>query len=163
MLVVLVAPGQIAQHPPGHLPILVEPADHFLVERAEEVLGDAFAHLQHDVADKTLADEDVRLALVQATAFHVADVVFFEPAVLQESVRFAAKVGAFAVLAPDVDQADARLFDAEDVASVDRPHHRVLVQVFGAGRRVRTDVHEHRAAAQLGSATAMPGRFTPLR
>ena len=82
---------------------------------------------------------------------------------LQKGVRFAVEIGSLAVLAADVDQADPRLFDAQHVSGVDGPHHRVLIQVLGPGRRIGADVHQHRRAAEIGKRDRDAGPLDSLQ
>ena len=163
VLVVLIAAAQLGQHPPRHLPLLIEPPDDLLAKRAEEILGDSLAHLEDHIADETLADQHVGLSLVQAAAFDVADVAVLEPAVLQIGVRLAVQVGPFAVLAADIDQPDPRILDIQHVAGVDRPHDGVLIQMLRPRGGVGPHVHQHRLAAQIRQDDRDTGRFDALQ
>src|SRR5207247_1288904 len=99
--------------------VLIELADDLVMDRLQEILGNPLADLEHDVADEPFAHEDVGLALVKAAAFDVADVAVLEPALLEKRVRLAVEVGPLAVLAADVHQTDARIFDAENAPRID--------------------------------------------
>ena len=72
-------------------------------------LEDAFASLQHHVADEAVADDHIGHAALNVAALDVADEAVGERAGVEQRVRFLGQIVALGLLGADVHQADGRL------------------------------------------------------
>ena len=140
-----------------------EGAEDFLADDFHDEIEHAFAHLQDDVADEAVGDDDVADALVDVAAFDVADELVLERAVAEQVVRFLGEVVPLVFLGADVHQADLRLVALENVLGEDAAHDAVLKQVLRLGMTLAPTSSRTDRPCSVGMTAAMPGRRTSLR
>ena len=131
-------------------------------EHLEHHGGHPLADFEDDVADEPLADQHVRLALIQTATFDVADVAILEPALREKLVRLAGEVVAFAVFGADVHQADAGILDSQHLMSIQGTHHGILIEVLGPGTGIGADVHQQGTPGQRRQHDGDTGAFDPF-
>ena len=112
-----------------------------LAERGGDQLHDPLGGLESDVADETIADGDVAVAVEEVAAFDVADEVDSGKGAEQRK-GVAGEGVALGVFFADGEQADARVGNLEDVLGVDVPHDGELDEVVGVGVDVGADVEQ---------------------
>ena len=111
-------------------------------------LARALDALEHDVAAVAVGDDDVALAEHRFLGLNVAGEVEMPRLArfLELLIRFAAQRVALALLRADVQKADARILNAEDLLRVVAAKVGKLQQVFDRALGVRAAVDEHRLA-----------------
>src|SRR5205823_8355509 len=111
-------------------------AQRFFQENANR-FNQAFGNFQSDVADKSIADDDIDAAIVEVAAFHVANEV--QRQFLQQGIRMAGKFIALALLFANREQPDRGFFFAKNRAIVHLAHDRKLGDIV----RLAIDVGPH--------------------
>ena len=114
-------------------------------DEADDEHGHAFAKFQDDIADEAVTDDDIDRAFRYISPFYVTiERDSFQ--IFQHRIRLLAEFVALRRFLADVQQADRRLFDAQDVfcimVSHDGPFDEVLRLAVGIG----PGVEEHRNA-----------------
>src|SRR6266571_248070 len=99
-----------------------------LFHEVQDRLRGALHRLQRHVADEAVADDDVRLAVEDVAALHVADEV--QGGFLEHPERLAGHLVSLGVLLPDAHQSDAGAADAQHLAAVEMAHDGELHQVL---------------------------------
>lgn len=100
----------------------------------------AFAGLQQDVADETVADHHVGLAAIQAIALYVSAEI--QPLrLLQQTRRQLDLLVALDLLGPHVEQGDPGR-DAAQGLCRHRAHHRELIEMLGTAIHVGAEVEQ---------------------
>ena len=124
--------------------------DAFL-ERGLHEARQAFDRLEHDVADETVAHDDVDRALEDVIAFDIAEKVQFATFGVgaQQHAGGFHRLIALDVFGADVEQADGRARDALDRRTQHRAHDGELVQVVRLAVDVGAEVEDIGRAALL--------------
>ncbi len=107
--------------------------------------GEALARFQNDVADKTVADDDVHVILEQIVALDVADEIQIQ--FFAELEGFEREFVALGILRADAQDADARIFLPQNFARINAAHHGELREVQRLAFDVRAGVEQDKFAA----------------
>src|SRR5205814_379238 len=87
-------------------------ARHLLAQRRRNEFAEGLGGFENDVADETVADDDIRVAVVDIASFGVADEI--ESRLLEDAIRLLRQLVALPFLFADREQADARGVDVEE-------------------------------------------------
>src|SRR4051812_11287068 len=112
---------------------MLEPGDH--------AFGETFQGLEHNVANKPVANHHVDPIVKEIVSLHVANKVDVDLAT--KSIRLLRQLRPFVLLRAVTKEPNPRALAAEDRPGVDAAHHRVVNELFGttldAGARVQED------------------------
>ena len=92
------------------------------------VAGRGFERFEQDIADKSIADDDIRAAVEQVFRFDIADEI--ERQRRDQGAGFVDKFVAFAFFFAVGEHADTRIAQAKRFCGVDFAHQRELRQPF---------------------------------
>src|SRR5260370_14462265 len=116
-------------------------ADHFHHE-----FKHTLAAFQHDIADKTVADDDVSDPFMDIPALNVANELIVKSAGIEKSVGILCQVVPLGFLGANVHEANGWFFALINVPGENAAHAAVSIQLFGLGADVRPDVDHHARA-----------------
>src|SRR5712692_3227497 len=122
-------------------------ASKFLFYIIRNHLRDTFTGFNSDIADKTIAHDDVYQPRVQRIAFDITIIIQITGA--QQFSRLLYRLSAFNIFHADIEQSDAGMWFVLGSAYQNRPHNSKLQQLFRGTVHIGADIEQMYMAMQI--------------